>query len=84
MLDMDKLNESEKERLDDDEYEVDELQACIIANRKLMEQQQDRAYKERVLGTLENNFDFRETANQWRKKVRRIAVQKELNEKKQK
>lgn len=84
MLDMDKLNESEKERLDDDEDEVDELQACIIANRKLMEQQQDRAYKERVLDTLENNFDFRETANQWRKKVRRIAVQKELNEKKQK
>lgn len=84
MLDMDKLNESEKERLDDDEYEVDELQACIIANRKLMEQQQDRAYKERVLDTLENNFDFRETANQWRKKVRRIAVQKELDEKKQK
>ena len=34
----DRLVESEKERIPSDEEEVDEVQACLRANRKLMEQ----------------------------------------------
>lgn len=41
-------------------------------------------YKERVLGTLESTYDFRETARAWRKRLRREVVAKELEEKKQK
>lgn len=84
MLDGDRLAESEKEALPSEEEETDEVQACLRANRKLMEQMADQEYKQRVLGTLECAYDFRETAQAWRKKVRRRAVAKELEEKKQK
>lgn len=76
MLDMDKNLEidSEKERKSDTEHVEDEVKATLLANRKLMDQQGEKDYKGRVLGTYENNFDFRATAKAWKLKVRRLAV----------